>query len=141
MADEKILRVGTVNLNRLCRLLNEFGEMQSRLDKYKGEREQEMKSREQTVRQAPPAERNTRMSEFNDWRRGQGSEVHQFAVQQREELLGKIKSVIGEMAAEKGIDLVIDSGEVSMVGFPVVLFAREELDMTEEVAHVMNGGA
>ena len=139
MADEKILRVGTVNLNRLCRLLNEFGAMQGRLDQYKSGREQEMKTREQAMRQTPPAERNARMAEFNDWRRAQGSEVHQYAVQQREELLVTIKATVAGMAAEKGIDLVIDSGEVSMVGFPVVLFAREELDMTEEVARVMNG--
>lgn len=139
MADEKILRVGTVNLNRLCRLLNEFAAMQSRLDQYKSVREQEMKSREQEMRQALPAERNAKMTDFNDWRRLQASDVHQFAVQQREELLVKIKATIAGMAAEKGIDLVVDSGEVSMVGFPVVLFAREELDMTEEVARLMNG--
>ena len=123
MITTKNLRVGTVNLSRLCRLLNEIAEMQSRLDNYKCGREQEMRSREQALRQFSPAERNTRMCELNDWRRGQGNEVHQFSVQQREELLANIKSVIREMAIEKGIDLIIDTGEVSMGRFPVVLFA------------------
>ncbi len=134
------MQVCILNLNRLCGLLDEFAEMQNRLDKHRTEKKQELAEREATLQRVHPSGRNALLREMTDWKRMQSSELQQFAVQQRESLLVKIKQATREIAQARGVDLVIDSGEVSLVGFPVVLFAREELDLTEEIALVMNGG-
>jgi Skp family chaperone for outer membrane proteins len=140
MADKKRLKVGTVNLNQLCRALNEFADMRGRLEQYRNEREQEMRIREETLRQTPSAEHGAHLNQFNAWRKTHANETHQFAVRERNQLLEKIKEVIRQIALDKAIDLVIDTGEVSTIGFPVVLFAHEELDMTNEIVCIMNGG-
>ena len=66
------------------------------------------------------------------------SDVSKYSTKLRNEVVELIKQVIEEKALERNLDIVLDAGNVSMVGLPVVLYAQARLDMTDEVIMVMN---
>ncbi len=79
-----------------------------------------------------------------DVRLFQQSTQNQLATQQntqRQFMLEEIKTVVLEVANEKGVDLVLDTSPAITVSLPSVLFANPTWDATKDVLAILNADA
>lgn len=60
---------------------------------------------------------------------------------QRQFMLEEIKTVVLEVAQQKGVDLVFDTSTGFTVGLPPVIYANPAWDSTQEVLEVLNADA
>lgn len=60
---------------------------------------------------------------------------------QRQFMLEEIKTVVLEVANEKGVDLVLDTSPTITVSLPSVLFANPTWDATKDVLAILNADA
>jgi Skp family chaperone for outer membrane proteins len=137
MSEAKISKVGTVSLNRLFGTIAKFPQMLRNVD-ARDELKEKISTLAQAIRRAIPTERTMLQEDLEASRMTISSDVHQLAVRQREKVVEEIKHVILTKAREQGLDLVIDSGQVSTVGTPILLYADEAMDLTDEVIQTMN---
>src|SRR4051812_10074585 len=122
MSGEENVRIGTVDLNRVFGSLHSFRELKKQMDHAHEEAKQETKKRDEALRDASPAEKYARMTEFQEWRKSQALELQKLAVEGRAKIVAEIKRAVRKKAEKTGLALVVDTGEVSTVGTPVVLF-------------------
>ena len=98
MADEKTSRLGVVDLNRVFGTINQFAEIQRKVDGYREELKRGLEEINQRLRQAKPTERETLQTEFEASRMTLASDMSQYATKLRNEVVEMIKQVIQEKA-------------------------------------------
>lgn len=54
-------------------------------------------------------------------------------MRQFKRIIGKLRDIIAEYAAEKKIDLVVDTAGVGVQGGPIVLYANDKVDITDDI--------
>jgi outer membrane protein len=60
-------------------------------------------------------------------------------MRQFKRVIGKLQEIIGEYAAEKKIDVVLDAAGVGMHGGPFVLYSSDKLDITDAIVKRVEG--
>lgn len=138
MPQERSFRIGTVDLNRVFGSLHRFTELKRQMEEARSAVDEEMKKREEQLRNASPQDKYAETTEFQKWRKSQAVKMHKLAEAGRAKIVADIKQAVQQRAEKIGIDLVIDTGEVNSVGTPVVLFARPEFDMTDKIIGALN---
>jgi len=139
MSGDKTVRIGTINLNRIFGALRRTADVQQEMEKLREGLKQELKTREQLLQQMPLTDRHSRSVELTEWRKAQMELLHESAAGHRSEIIDAIKLAVRKIAEVTNLDIVIDTGEVSHTGNPVVLFAKDEFDLTDEIIKVLNG--
>lgn len=71
--------------------------------------------------------------EITDFRRTREQQLQQAAQRAKEEIVQEITGIVLELVRAKKFDLVFDKSGASVNGFSPVLFARANVDFTEEV--------
>ena len=75
------------------------------------------------------------------FRQSTNSQLSQQQATQRQFMLEEIKTVILEVAQQKGADLVFDISTGTNIGLPSVIYANPAWDTTDEVLDVLNADA
>ena len=79
--------------------------------------------------------------EVQMFRQSTNSQLSQQQATQRQFMLEEIKTVILEVAQQKGADLVFDISTGTNIGLPSVIYANPVWDTTDEVLDVLNADA
>ena len=79
--------------------------------------------------------------EVQMFRQSTNNQLTQQQGTQRQFMLEEIKTVILEVAKQKGVDLVFDTSTGVNAGLPSVIYANPAWDSTEEVLAVLNADA
>ena len=79
--------------------------------------------------------------EVQMFRQSTNNQLSQQQNTQRQFMLEEIKTVILEIAQNKGVDLVFDISTGVNIGLPSVIYANPDWDSTEEVLAVLNADA
>ncbi|QXD23701.1 OmpH family outer membrane protein [Opitutia bacterium ISCC 51] len=79
--------------------------------------------------------------EVQMFRQSTNSQLSQQQATQRQFMLEEIKTVILEVAQQKGADLVFDISTGTNIGLPSVIYANPAWDTTDEVLDVLNADA
>lgn len=83
----------------------------------------------------------TMQQEVQMFRQSTNSQLSQQQATQRQFMLEEIKTVILEVAQQKGVDLVFDISTGTNIGLPSVIYANPAWDSTNEVLDVLNADA
>ena len=83
----------------------------------------------------------TMQQEVQMFRQSTNNQLSQQQSTQRQFMLEEIKTVILEVAQEKGVDLVFDVSTGINVGLPSVIYANPSWDSTDDVLVVLNADA
>src|SRR6478672_6105828 len=102
MPQEKSLRIGTVDLNRVFGSLHRFAELKKQMEEARSAAEEEMKKREQAMRGADPQDKFAKTTEFQEWRKSQAVEVHKLATAGRAKIVSDIKRAVRQRAERIG---------------------------------------
>jgi Skp family chaperone for outer membrane proteins len=62
-------------------------------------------------------------------------------MRQFKRIIGKLRDMISEYATDKKIDVVLDTAGVGVHGGPIVLFASDKIDITEEILKRVDAAA
>ena len=76
--------------------------------------------------------------EISDFRQTRERQLQEQLMRMREGIVKEITDVVMEKVKGKGLDFVLDKSGVSINGVPVVLYAPENVDFTNEIIEVLN---
>src|SRR5438874_9472695 len=76
--------------------------------------------------------------EINDFRQTRERQLQEQAMRMREGIVKEITDVVMEKVKAKNLDLVFDKSGMSINGVPVVMYAPDNDDFTNEVVAVLN---
>ncbi len=83
----------------------------------------------------------TMQQEVQMFRQSTNNQLTQQQGTQRQFMLEEIKTIILEVAQQKGVDLVFDTSSGVNAGLPSVIYANPDWDSTDEVLAVLNADA
>ncbi len=76
--------------------------------------------------------------EINDFRQTRERQLQEQAMRMREGIVKEITDVVMEKVKAKNLDLVFDKSGMSINGVPVVMYAPDNDDFTNEVVAALN---
>jgi outer membrane protein len=76
--------------------------------------------------------------EISDFRQTRERQLQEQLMRMREGIVKEITDVVVEKVKTKNLDFVLDKSGVSINGVPVVLYAPENVDFTNEIVEVLN---
>ena len=76
--------------------------------------------------------------EITEFRNTREQQLNQQAMRMRESIVKEISDLVLERVKTNGMDLVFDKSGLSANGVPVVLFARDNADFTDEIITTLN---
>ena len=76
--------------------------------------------------------------EISDFRQTRERQLQEQLMRMREGIVKEITDVVLEKVKTKGLEFVLDKSGVSINGVPVVLYAPENVDFTNEIIEVLN---
>src|SRR6059036_1149654 len=76
--------------------------------------------------------------EISDFRQTRERQLQEQLMRVREAIVKEITDVVMEKVKTKSLDFVLDKSGVSINGVPVVLYAPENVDFTNEIVEVLN---
>ena len=76
--------------------------------------------------------------EISDFRQTRERQLQEQLMRMREGIVKEITDVVMEKVKGKGLDFVLDKSGVSINGVPVVLYAPDNVDFTNEIIEVLN---
>ena len=76
--------------------------------------------------------------EISDFRQTRERQLQEQLMRMREGIVKEITDVVMEKVKTKSLDFVLDKSGVSINGVPVVLYAPENVDFTNEIIEVLN---
>ena len=75
--------------------------------------------------------------DYQDFRAERLREINEEMIVATEENLARIHEIAAQVAEDRGVDLVIDSSGRTNTGVPFVLFAKDPVDLTSNVADAL----
>jgi outer membrane protein len=79
--------------------------------------------------------------EINDFRQTREKQLQEQAVRMRDGIVQEITAVVMTKVKAANMDLVFDSSGVSLNGVPTIMFARPDMDFTNDVVTQLNKAA
>jgi outer membrane protein len=76
--------------------------------------------------------------EISDFRQTRERQLQEQLMRMREGIVKEITDVVMEKVKTKNLDFVLDKSGVSINGVPVILYAPENVDFTNEIIEVLN---
>lgn len=164
-------KTAVVDMGRVLKAFNETKAAESLLEKQKDEYEAEQKEmmaeREKLKKEFEVARDNARSKAISEKEReskldiaeeklnalrecemkirettsSRQKELADQGMRMQRRIVTKLRGIIGKVAAEKQIDLVLDSAAVGISGVESVIYAGKALDITEDVIKVVNVGS
>jgi outer membrane protein len=96
-------------------------------------KEQKSKARDEKVGELKTMER-----EINEFRQTREKQLQEQSVRMRGGIVDEINKVVEAQVKAQSFDLVFDKSGMSLNGVPVVLYARDAYEFTEEVIKALN---
>src|SRR5881396_3176339 len=76
--------------------------------------------------------------EINDWRQTRERQLQERLMRMREGIVKEITDVVIEKVRTKSLDFVLDKSGMSINGVPVVMYAPDNVDFTNEIVETLN---
>jgi len=76
--------------------------------------------------------------EINEFRQTRERQLQEQALRMREGIVKEISDVVNEKVKANSMDLVFDKSGMSLNGVPILLFAKDNYDFTNDVVAVLN---
>ena len=76
--------------------------------------------------------------EISDFRQTRERQLQEQLMRMREGLVKEITDVVMEKVKAKSLDFVLDKSGISVNGVPVVLYAPDNVDFTNEIVETLN---
>jgi outer membrane protein len=76
--------------------------------------------------------------EISDFRQTRERQLQEQLMRMREGIVKEITDVVIEKVKAKGLDFVLDKSGISINGVPVVMYAPDNVDFTNEIIETMN---
>jgi outer membrane protein len=99
----------------------------------KDAKEQKMKSRDERIGELKSMEK-----EINDFRGTREKQLQEQSVRMRAGIVDEINKVVSDKVKAEGYQLVVDKSGPSLNGVPVILYARDEYEFTNDIVTVLN---
>ena len=162
------LKIGTVDMNRAFKEYNKTKDAETKIndaknaakkeyddraDSYKKSLDEINKLNQQLEAPALSAEAKTQKAkdrdekiasiknmerEINDFRQTREKQLQEQAVRMRDGIVKEITDVVMARVKTNNMDLVFDVSGVSLNGVPMVLFARPDMDFTNDIVAQLN---
>jgi outer membrane protein len=162
------LKIGTVDMNRAFKEYNKTKDAETKIndaknaakkeyddraDSYKKSLDEINKLNQQLEAPALSAEAKTQKAkdrdekiasiknmerEINDFRQTREKQLQEQAVRMRDGIVKEITDVVMARVKANNMDLVFDVSGVSLNGVPMVLFARPDMDFTNDIVAQLN---
>lgn len=75
--------------------------------------------------------------DFEEFRNNRNLEINREMVTEMRKMLNKISTLAQSTARKKGFDMVIDSSGATNTGIPMVIYAKDAPDITDEVIAIL----
>src|SRR6478736_1296242 len=161
-------KVGTVDMNRAFKEYNKTKDSEKRINEAKDAAKKEYDDRAENYKKALDeinklnqqldspalsADKKTSMAkerddkianiknmerEINEFRQTRERQLQEQAMRMREGIVKEITDVVMEKVKTKSLDFVLDKSGVSINGVPVVLYAPDNVDFTNEIIETLN---
>ena len=165
------MKVGTIDMNRAFKEYNKTKDAEKKINDAKDAAKKEYDDRADTYKKAldeinklnqqleAPAlsadaktqkakERDEKIAsiknlerEINDFRQTREKQLQEQAVRMRDGIVQEITAVVMTKVKTANMDLVFDISGVSLNGVPLVMFARPDMDFTNDVVSQLNNKA
>ncbi len=165
------MKIGTIDMNRAFKEYNKTKDAEKKINDAKDAAKKEYDDRADTYKKAldeinklnqqleAPAlsadaktqkakERDEKIAsiknlerEINDFRQTREKQLQEQAVRMRDGIVKEITAVVMTKVKTANMDLVFDSSGVSLNGVPMVMFARPDMDFTNDVVTQLNKAA
>jgi len=165
------MKIGTIDMNRAFKEYNKTKDAEKKINDAKDAAKKEYDDRADTYKKAldeinklnqqleAPAlsadaktqkakERDEKIAsiknlerEINDFRQTREKQLQEQAVRMRDGIVQEITAVVMTKVKTANMDLVFDSSGVSLNGVPLVMFARPDMDFTNDVVSQLNSKA
>jgi outer membrane protein len=162
------MKVGTIDMNRAFKEYNKTKdaekkineakdaakkEYDDRADSYKKALDEINKLNQQLEAPALSAEAKTQKAkerdekiasiknmerEIDDFRQTREKQLQEQAVRMRDGIVKEITDIVTAKVKTDNMDLVLDTSGVSLNGVPTILFARPDMDFTNEIVAQLN---
>ena len=76
--------------------------------------------------------------EINDFRQTRERQLQEQALRMREGIVKEITDVVMDKVKANGYDFVFDKSGMSLNGVPIMMFARDNVDFTNDIVAVLN---
>jgi outer membrane protein len=165
------MKIGTIDMNRAFKEYNKTKDAEKKINDAKDAAKKEYDDRADTYKRAldeinklnqqleAPAlsadaktqkakERDEKIAsiknlerEINDFRQTREKQLQEQAVRMRDGIVQEITAVVMTKVKTANMDLVFDISGVSLNGVPLVMFARPDMDFTNDVVSQLNSKA
>ena len=165
------MKIGTIDMNRAFKEYNKTKDAEKKINDAKDAAKKEYDDRADTYKKAldeinklnqqleAPAlsadaktqkakERDEKIAsiknlerEINDFRQTREKQLQEQAVRMRDGIVQEITAVVMTKVKAANMDLVFDVSGVSLNGVPMVMFARPDMDFTNDVVTQLNNKA
>ena len=165
------MKIGTIDMNRAFKEYNKTKDAEKKINDAKDAAKKEYDDRADTYKKAldeinklnqqleAPAlsadaktqkakERDEKIAsiknlerEINDFRQTREKQLQEQAVRMRDGIVQEITAVVMTKVKTANMDLVFDISGVSLNGVPIVMFARPDMDFTNDVVSQLNSKA
>ena len=165
------MKIGTIDMNRAFKEYNKTKDAEKKINDAKDSAKKEYDDRADTYKKAldeinklnqqleAPAlsadaktqkakERDEKIAsiknlerEINEFRQTREKQLQEQAVRMRDGIVQEITAVVMTKVKTANMDLVFDSSGVSLNGVPIVMFARPDMDFTNDVVSQLNSKA
>src|ERR1700741_3371967 len=162
------LKIGTVDMNRTFREYNKTKDAEAKINDAKNQAKKEYDERADSYKKAlddinnlnkqleAPAlsadaktqkakERDDKIAniknmerEINEFRQTRERQLQEQALRMREGIVKEITDVVMDRVKTNSLDFVFDKSCMSLKGVPLVMYARENYDFTNDVVTVLN---
>lgn len=162
------LKVGTVDMNRAFKEYNKTKEAEKKIneakdsakkeyddraDSYKKSLDEINKLNQQLDSPALAGDKKTQLAkerdekianiknmerEINEFRQTRERQLQEQALRMREGIVKEITDIVTERVKANNLDLVLDKSGPSLNGVPLVMFARDNWDFTNDVISALN---
>jgi outer membrane protein len=76
--------------------------------------------------------------EINEFRQTRERQLQEQALRMREGIVKEITDVVMEKVKTNNLDFVFDKSGMSLNGVPIVMYAKENVDFTQDVINILN---
>lgn len=162
------LKIGTVDMNRAFKEYNKTKDAEAKINDAKNQAKKEYDERADAYKKAldeinnlnkqldAPAlsadaktakakERDDKIAniknmerEINEFRQTRERQLQEQALRMREGIVKEISDVVNDKVKANSMDLVFDKSGMSLNGVPLLLFAKDNYDFTNDVIAVLN---
>ncbi|MEP6821081.1 MAG: OmpH family outer membrane protein, partial [Chthoniobacterales bacterium] len=161
-------KVGTVDMNRAFKEYNKTKDAEAKINEAKNAAKKEYDDRAEEYKKAldeinklnqqleAPAlsadaksakakERDEKISsikkmeqEINEFRQTRERQLQEQALRMREGIVKEITDIVMERVKAKSLDLVFDKSGMSLNGVPLLMYAPDSMDFTDEIVAALN---